>query len=86
MRHLPEDEESWWDTEDDGDVCPVCKQEYHGVCPIHSAQCPYQDPLESLLDDESDFKDVDHINLLVEEDKEVEDILEEADREAGLLQ
>ena len=30
------------DTGGDGEICPVCHQEYAGTCPIASSRCPYE--------------------------------------------
>jgi len=55
--------------------CEVCHQEFGGVCPINSADCPYADAVDE--DDETpDFDDVDNLDVLIGKDEEVEKIIE----------
>ena len=57
--------------------CEVCHQEFGGVCPINSADCPYADMLDEDDDDEiPDFEDVKNLNVLIGVDEEVEKIIE----------
>lgn len=56
--------------------CEVCHQEYHGVCPINSADCPYAEDEE----DEEDLVSLDDdaiLGELIGDDEEIEKIIEE---------
>lgn len=74
------EEESSYVSEEAYEECPVCRQEFaEGVCPINSAECPYQKGAEDADEDEedSDFEDVKHLGEVLEEDKEADRLTEE---------
>lgn len=57
--------------------CEVCHQEFTGICPIASADCPYADIDDDEEDKLPDFEDVDDLDGLIEDDEEIEKIIEE---------
>jgi hypothetical protein len=75
------EEESSYVSEESYEECPVCRQEFaEGVCPINSAECPYQkgaDEVDDEDDEDPDFDDVEHLDQVLEEDKEADRLTEE---------
>jgi hypothetical protein len=68
--------------DEDYEECPICHQEFAGVCPIKSADCPFlsgNEPEEEDEEDEDghDFEDVDSVDKLLEDDEDVEKLIEE---------
>jgi hypothetical protein len=62
--------------------CPVCRQEFTGVCPITSAECPYLDSDKSEEDEEEaepDFEDVANVKEVLVDDVEADRLIEEGD-------
>lgn len=65
---------------EDYEECPVCHQEFTGVCPINSAECPYaEEQEEEDEDDEADFDDVENLEEVLEEDEEADRLAEEGE-------
>ncbi|HMO51651.1 MAG TPA: hypothetical protein PKE26_10305 [Kiritimatiellia bacterium] len=64
--------------DDQYEECEVCHQEFRGVCPINSADCPYADDLEEEEEEDElpDFEDVEDLDDLIADDEEVEKIIE----------
>ena len=66
--------------DDQYEECPVCHQEYRGVCHINSSSCPYRDEFEDDPDeDDPDFEDVDNLKDLDLKDEEVDQLIEETE-------
>jgi hypothetical protein len=64
-------------------ICPRCKQEYTGTCPISCASCPMEAD-ESAAEDEDDegkkdFDDIEHLGEVLDEDKDADRLTEEED-------
>lgn len=57
--------------------CEVCHQEFGGICPIKSVDCPYGEFEEEEEDEDPDFEDVEKLDDLIGDDAEVEKIIEE---------
>lgn len=58
--------------------CEVCHQEFGGICPIKSVDCPYVEfEEEEEEEDDPDFEDVEKLDDLIGNDEEVEKIIEE---------
>ncbi|MBU0677483.1 MAG: hypothetical protein KJ626_05145 [Verrucomicrobia bacterium] len=75
-----DDEYPWGAFDEKDDRCDVCGQEFAGSCPIGSSQCPYRDELDDDEDDEDDdFSDIKDLDALVGDDKEAEELLDEAE-------
>lgn len=64
-------EEEGYSGDEPYEQCEVCHQEYHGVCPISSADCPYAEEEDDLVDlaDEN-------LDDLIGDDEEIEKIIE----------
>lgn len=74
------DEESSYLEPEETELCPVCHQEFaDGICPIASGDCPYLkgEGGEEDEDEDPDFEDVEHLDELLEEDKEADRLTEE---------
>lgn len=69
---------------EDYEECPVCHQEFTGVCPINSGECPYAEETEEEEeeDEESDFEDVEKLGEVLEDDEEADKLAEEGEDEA----
>ena len=65
----------------DYEECPVCHQEFTGVCPITSADCPYLEKEtgeeEEEEEGEQDFEDVADLNKVLDDDAEADRVIEE---------
>lgn len=77
MNYHSDEEEDGYAGDEPYEECEVCHQEFHGVCPINSADCPYAEDDDELddLDDEENLDD------LIGDDEEIEKIIED---EAGI--
>ena len=79
-RPVHPDDESDLFGETEGEMCPVCHQEYaNGICPINSADCPYRENADDDLDedDDPDFEDIENLDEVLKEDKEADRLTEE---------
>lgn len=80
-----EDETSYFEQE--FKTCRRCKQEYTGTCPIASSACPMeQDEAGAAQEDDDedgdkDFDDVDRLGTVLVDDKEADDLTDEAGEE-----
>lgn len=76
-----------------GKECPVCEQEYHGVCPLLSSDCPFVYDGDGEDEDDEDLEEGDDLDDLdlEEEDAELlpdfglDDDFEEDDEEPDFL-
>ncbi len=71
-----DDEDDPFGGDEHYEECEVCHQEFDGVCPIQSADCPYAD-IAAEDDDIPDFEDVDNLDRLIADDEEFEKLEEE---------
>ncbi|HMP74050.1 MAG TPA: hypothetical protein PKE55_12375 [Kiritimatiellia bacterium] len=72
-----DDDEAIGAGDDAYEECEVCHQEFTGICPIGSADCPYADMTEDDEDEGPDFEDVDDLDELIEDDEEIEKLIDE---------
>ena len=80
---IPHSQDEPFDGGDDNiRECSVCHQEFTGLCPLNSANCPMNEGGGNAEDDEDedpDFDDVDNLGEILKDDEEVEKILEDGE-------